>query len=262
MTMALPRTARRAGSLTVCSMLLAISATAQSPQQPPAPGEFVTDAPADCPGTAMTVMGEVTNVFGPRLFTIAASGTHEETLVYVPGSSVAAARTGLPVCVAGVPASTPTIAFDHEWGSFGLDRSPGNIYPTTLVATRVTNRQADVIISAAQHATFPAASAVAGTVTDIDMLASSTDTALVGRYVSLRDVQIGIVGSQPGFWVASDNGDLFVLPADEVHPRPGQRVNLKGVVLQLPDGMTNRLGDYRAGRDEVIYLYASQFRTL
>jgi hypothetical protein len=33
-------------------------------------------------------------------------------------------------------------------------------------------------------------------------------------------------------------------------------------VLRLPDGMTNRLGDYGAATNEIIYIYASQFRTL
>jgi hypothetical protein len=38
-------------------------------------------------------------------------------------------------------------------------------------------------------------------------------------------------------------------------------VNLKGVVLEVPERMANRLGDYQAARDETIYVYASQIRT-
>jgi hypothetical protein len=169
----------------------------------------------------------------------------------------------LPVCVVGTLASTPTVDFQHAWGSFERDPLPAHVYPNTLLATHVTSLRTDVIISAAEHATFPVAgSAAARILTDIDLLANSIDTDLVGRYVSLRDVRITIVGSQRGFWVASGNEELFVLPADEVRARPGQRVNLKGVVLQMPKDMTNKLADYDAARDEVIYLYASQLRTL
>jgi hypothetical protein len=116
--------------------------------------------------------------------------------------------------------------------------------------------------SAAEVATSADAAIAGRMLTDVDGLAHSTDTELVGRPVSLRDVRIGTVGSEHGFWLASGREDLFVLPADEVHPRPGQRINLKGVILQLPDRMVNRLGDYRAARDETIYVYASQLRTL
>lgn len=55
---------------------------------------------------------------------------------------------------------------------------------------------------------------------------------------------------------------LFVLPGDAVHLRQGARVNIRGFVLELPEGMKDRLDDYLAARDEAIYVYANQVRTL
>jgi hypothetical protein len=93
------------------------------------------------------------------------------------------------------------------------------------------------------------------------MLSESADTQLVGGFVSLRNVRISVVVER-GFWVASDHEEVFVLPADEIHAQPGQHVNIKGIVLRLPDGMANRLGDYGAASNEVICIYASQIRSL
>lgn len=240
---------RRVGSVAVISVLLAISSEARRSHQNAAPVESIPGASAVCPNETMPLIGEVGRVFGPRLFAVIVPGIEGETLVFVPGSRVAAVRAGLPVCILGAVSPTLTVDLEHEWGSFERDRSPANVYPTTLVAERVASRM-DVIISAAQHATFPnTTSAADRTLTDVDMLANSTGTELVGQFVSLRNVRITVVGSRRGFWISSDSEELFVLPADEVHPQPGQRVNLKGVVLQLPDGMMNRLGDYSAARD-------------
>jgi hypothetical protein len=202
-------------------------------------------------------------VFGPRLFAVAAPDTGIDMLVFVPDSRVAAVRAGMPVCIDGTIALTRAVHLEQAWGSFERDLSPALAYPSTLMVEQVTSRGVDVVVSAAAHATWPDTGATpVRLLTDVGMLANAADTKLVGQFVSLLDVRITTVVSPAGFWVASDSEELFVLPADEIHPQPGQRVNLKGVVLQVPDGMTNRLGDYGAARDEAIYVYASQFRTL
>lgn len=262
MTSRLPQAVRSAGAAAMFSALSFI-ATSASPSQAPAALIGPVTPTADCPVLSISLIGQVAKVFGPRLFTVAVPGVQAETMVSVPGSRVAAVHTGLPVCILGVSAATATAHFGHNWGSFEGRETAAHAYQSMLVATQATSRRSDVIVSAAEHATFAVdGSAAARVVTDLETLANSNDTSLVGRYVSLLNVQITVVGSRPGFWIGSASEELFVLPADEVHPEPGQRVNLKGVVLQLPQGMTNMLADFRAARDEVIYVYASQFRTL
>lgn len=262
-TMLTGKRAWRAASVAVISILLAVSVDTRCSQQNAAPIESVTIAPANCLNQTTALIGEVSQVFGPRLFAVAAPGLDGDALVFVPGSRVAAVRTGLPVCVLGPSVPTPAVDLEHEWGTFERDHSPATTFPTTLLAEHVSSHSTDVVISAAEHAMMSdGASAARHVLTDVDSLANSTDTELVGRFVSLRAVRISIGGSRLGFWITTDNEELFVLPADDVHPQPGQRVNIKGVVLQLPEGMRNRLGDYRAARDEAIYVYVSQFRTL
>ena len=98
--------------------------------------------------------------------------------------------------------------------------------------------------------------------TDVNALGASAEAGLVGRRVYIRNARINAVVAAGGFWVATKHEQLFVLPGDEVHLRQGQRVNIRGVVLELPVGMKNRLDDYIAARNETIYVYANQIRTL
>jgi hypothetical protein len=70
------------------------------------------------------------------------------------------------------------------------------------------------------------------------------------------------VAAAGGFWVHSDDERLFVLPGDAAHLRQGARVNIRGLVLELPEGMNGRLDDYLAAQDEAIYVYANQVRAL
>jgi hypothetical protein len=249
-----------AASLAATWMLLVISVALA--QQRPQPIESVPDAPDACLHQPMARVGEVRTILGPRLFTITVPGIDSDRLVFAPGPLIAAVATGFPVCVAGAIVPTRELNLAHEWGTFDDRRAIALAYPTATVTNHATSGGTRLVISAAAHATFPDASAAAErTLTDLEMLTESVDTRLIGRFVSLRNVQISVVVER-GFWIASDHEEVFVLPADEIHPQRGQHVNIKGIVLRLPDGMTNRLGDYRAASNEIIYIYASQFRTL
>ena len=110
---------RRAGC--VISMLLVMSADARRSQQNVAPVDSVTGAPAVCSNQTMALIGEVSKVFGPRLFAVAAPGIGAETLVFVPGWRIVTIRTGLCVCILGTIKLTPAIDLIHEWGSFDSD---------------------------------------------------------------------------------------------------------------------------------------------
>jgi hypothetical protein len=254
-----------AAPLAALSLLVVVSASAATlVQQPPQTIASVANLTDACLTQTMAVVGDVHRVFGPRLFTVAVPGIYSDQLVFVPGPRVAAVANGFPVCVFGTITRTRDVNFEDEWGSFFDDtHAIVDAYPTMLTTNQVASGGMDLVMAAAAHATWPdTADAGDRTVTDADRLATSTDTRLVGQFVSLRGVRIATVVSPAGFWIATDHEELFVLPSDEIHPKAGQRVNLKGIVLQLPDGMINRLGDYPAARDEAIYVYASQFRAL
>jgi hypothetical protein len=262
----IPRRARtwHAAPLAALSILLVVSAGVVLAQQGPGPQPVdpVSGSPDACPYQPMALVGEVRTILGPRLFTITVPGIDSDRLVFVRGPLVAAVATGFPVCVAGAIVPTRELNLVHEWGTFDDRQVIALAYPTATVTNQATSGGTELVISAAAHATFPDASAAAErTLTDLEMLTESVDSQLVGRFVNLRNVRISVVVKR-GFWIASDHEEVFVLPADETHPQPGQHVNIKGIVLRLPDGMTNRLGDYGAATNEIIYIYASQFRTL
>jgi hypothetical protein len=101
-----------------------------------------------------------------------------------------------------------------------------------------------------------------GAISDLRVIASSADTVLVGRAVDIKNAPINAIASRGGFWLVSNGERVFVQTADETHFKRGQRVNLRGVVLELPDDMKNRLDDFSAAQDETIYIYATQVRAV
>jgi hypothetical protein len=245
------------------TLLVASPATSRAQERTPVRAAVDSESRADVLGET-TLTGEVHRVIGPRLFTIAAQTQLGDALVFVPGARVAAISTGAAVVVTGMMRLSTAANLDNEWGSFQNENARHSEYPMLLVAERLTSNGVDAAISAAARAVesdTPLATASERALTDVDALGASADTRLVGRAVHLRNVAVQQVVSGGGFCIVSGGEELFVRPADESHLRDGQRVNLKGVVLELPERMANRLGDSQAARDETIYVYASQIRT-
>jgi len=82
---------------------------------------------------------------------------------------------------------------------------------TTIATRQVVSGGTDLVTLAVAHATLPdARTAEEHTLSDLEILAASADRRLVGRFVSLRNVQVGEVVAGRGFWIASDHEELFV----------------------------------------------------
>jgi hypothetical protein len=85
------------------------------------------------------------------------------------------------------------------------------------------------------------------------------DERWIGRHVEIRNVRVSSITSGNGFWISGTcNERLFVLPSDKIQAEigQGQDVDITGVVLELPNGMKERIGDRH--RDEDLHLYANQ----
>jgi hypothetical protein len=235
--------------------------------EPVLPYASAQDSPSSGRSDRTSVTGAVEAVLGPRLFRVAPWDGSETRLVYVPPPGLALVRDGVSVAITGAirPAASNVIA--HEWYRFG-DNADVNSFRTDrtiLVADRLTSEGTNIDLTEARDALASERTGqpeTAPALTDLETLAASTDEQLVGRSVDLRNARITAIVSGGGFWVSAGGKQLFVLPGDETHLRQDQLVNFRGVVLELPRGAQNRLGDYTASRDEVIYVYATQVRVL
>jgi hypothetical protein len=188
-----------------------------------------------------------------------------EILVFLQPPQLAAVREDTRVMITGTIRPAATSVIEDEWGS-GADAFTRGIHVgghEIIVADAILVEGIDVAVSAgASWQSADSASTTVRTLQDLAALASSDDSTLVGRLVDLKNARISAVAAAGGFWVTSDDEQLFVLPSDAAHLRQGARVNIRGFVLELPEGMKNRLDNYLAARDEAIYVYANQVRTL
>jgi hypothetical protein len=212
----------------------------------------------------ISLAASVHRVLGPRLFTISANqiGDDTERLVFVPPPGLALVRGGSSVTITGTVRARATAELVYEWGwTGGASISGANVdNDAMIVADAVVDTETNRVADAAASSTTAAGNGTA--LTNVSELASSADAGLIGRTVMIRNARINAVVASGGLWLASDTDNLFVLPGDESHVRQGQRVNIRGVVLELPEHMKGRLDDDIAARNEVIYVYATQIRTL
>lgn len=236
--------------------------------EPNIPADHIIDRRASSLGQRISVSAIVHRVVGPRLFTVTATDQldgDKEMLVFVPSPQLAAVRKDSRVMITGTVRASATSVIKDEWGS-GADAFTRRIHVDgheIIVAEAIIVDGIDVAVSAGDGwQSADSASTTVGTFQDLAALASSDDSTLVGRLVDLKNARISAVAAMRGFWVSSDDEQLFVLPGDAAHLRQGARVNIRGFVLELPEDMKDRLGDYLAARDEAIYVYANQVRTL
>jgi hypothetical protein len=223
--------------------------------------------PAQYIGQKITVSGEVGEVLGPRLFTIDERHWIDfdgETLVMVLAALV---RDNNPVTVTGTVRRFVRAEIEPEWGWFdepGVDIDFAD--RAVIMADRVTSAGEELAIRMNVNrdtAVGTSGSATTGRagqpITDAQMLASSNDERLVGRRVELHNARVSSMASGNGFWISgTGNERVFVLPSEKMQVQigQGQTVDITGVVLQLPNGMRERIGD--RSRDEDIYVYGNQ----
>lgn len=232
-------------------------------------------------GQMVTVTAEVQEVLGPRLFTIDERQWIDfdgEVLVMVPAPLAAMVRDDDPVTVTGTVRPLVRADIEREWGWFdepGVDIDFNN--RAIIIADRVTSNGEEMALRMTVDREGPVGTNREGAVgttgstgssgsgpamqpiTDAQMLAAANDDRLIGRRVEIANARVASMASGNGFWISgTGNERFFVLPGDKMQAQiaQGQNVSISGVVLELPSGMKERIGDRT--RDEDIYVYASQ----
>ena len=111
--------------------------------------------------------------------------------------------------------------------------------------------------SARPHATTGRAPAV---VTIAEAVSASADS--VGRGVDLNNVRVAELEKDGGFWIRDEQGNrAFVLPQDHRGTRvpAGQQVSIRGVLLEMPSGMRDRLNATKDNKAD-LYVFATSIK--
>jgi hypothetical protein len=230
-------------------------------------------------GKVVSVDAEVERAFGPRVFTIDEpnwSDLDGEVLVYMPSDLAAMIREGDRITVTGTPKAYVRDDLANEWGWPETNADMDNRLGTrpVLVASRIVGGDNDVamVIRTARGADTPEAVGTSGTatapsvsgtptaaapLTEIDRIAAATPDQ-VGSQVRLTRTPVAKVAADHGFWIRGGSGDfVFVLPSRlDTALAPGQQVDVRGVVLQMPKTMKEKLspgGDWNTD----VYVYAT-----
>ena len=230
------------------------------------------DNPQKYMGTTISVDAEIEDVFGPRVFTIDEPNWGDlqgEILVYVPTTAAALVRENDRVTVTGTVKPYVRIEVEREWGWLGLDPQTEIEFAKkpVLVATRIVggNDNVALVINVDPAEAKPVGtSATSGTASaplkDLGAIAPG-DEDLVGRHVDLTGLRVESVATDGGFFVKSQQQAVFVLPAHKERSavQPGDTVSLKGIVLQMPRHMNDRLSPPSGSNDD-IYVYATSVK--
>jgi hypothetical protein len=225
------------------------------------------DEPTKYIGQRVSVDAEVETVFGPRMFTIDERSWGDlegEILVYMPSQFAAFVREDDRVTVEGTVQRFNLAEVEQEWGWFGLnDEVEVNfVERPVLVADRIVGGDNDIamFINVSPGADRPVGTS--GGLMDLQKFANTDADDLVGELVHLDDVKVvGTAADQKnGFFIDAGGEHVFVLPASPgTMAAAGQAVAIEGVVLELPDGMDDRLKSPGDLNDD-IYIYATAVR--
>jgi hypothetical protein len=205
---------------------------------------------------------------GPRMFTIDERSWGDlegEILVYMPSQFAAFVREDDRVTVEGTVQRFNLAEVEQEWGWFGLnDEVEVNfVERPVLVADRIVGGDNDIamFINVSPGADRPVGTS--GGLMDLQKFANTDADDLVGELVHLDDVKVvGTAADQKnGFFIDAGGEHVFVLPASPgTMAAAGQAVAIEGVVLELPDGMDDRLKSPGDLNDD-IYIYATAVRS-
>jgi hypothetical protein len=262
---------------TLIAMAAAVPVAQQPQQQPQTQGQKpassgtqaatvdldeLEDNPDKFLGKTVVVEGEVDRVLSPHLFTIDErnwADAERELPVVVPEPFAAIVQSDTPVRVTGTVQKVPIAQVEREWGVLGNEpkiRADIETRPE-LLATEVTaNTKAAVTLRLRTDQPVgtagTAGSGSSAPITETGQVAQARDKSLVGRRVDLKDASVTGV-SEPGFWISLPSGErIFVLPAQKTAVRQGQTAAIRGVVLELPEGLRIKVN----AKDEPVYIYA------
>lgn len=214
-------------------------------------------------GLSIAIEGLVDDVFGPRLFRVADRTADGEMLVGVLAPAVAPVRTGDLVRITGRVQPLAHDEFERSWNWLALDPEAAfdmALHPV-LVATRVTaTGGSDVELVRTKDADSPAdavrAAPAGSPISELTTLARA-DRGLVGRAVALDDVTAAAVASIGGFFLRGPDRHVLVVTAEGSEiPSRGERLSVRGVVMEMPDTLEARLAPPGPMNDSV-YIYAN-----
>jgi hypothetical protein len=218
------------------------------------------DAPEKYLGKTVVVEGEVERVLGPHLFTIDErqwKDPERELPVFVPEPFTAMVRSDAPVRVTGTVQKLPIAEVEKRRGFFGDAKIRAEIQEQpVLVASEVTT-VAPAAVSLRLRVDQPVGTSGpggGGAVTDVNQAARSNDTAMVGRRVDLKNVEV-TAADDAGFWIRTPGGErIFVMPANRSTAKEGQMASVQGVILELPEGLRVKIN----APGERVYIYANE----
>ena len=208
-------------------------------------------------GKTVTVEGEVDRVLGPNLFTIDERDwvdADREMAVVVPEPFAAVVKTDVPVRVTGTVEKMPIAKIAH--GLFNDQKIKAEIEKQpVIVATDIVATQSGANLRLHVDK-LDTAGATAQPLTDVNEVAKANDKNLVGRRVDLMGVMVTSVSNE-GFWIRTPSGErIFVLTKGKPGVKEGQQTEVKGVVLELPEGLKIQV----KGGNEPIYILADTAR--
>lgn len=223
-------------------------------------------------------------------------------IVIVPAPMAALVREGAAVTITGTVRPFVQAEFEREWGWFGESEMEVDLKDRTVIVadTVVTENGTSIAVipvggqqTASGQQTQPkqqtgtqqqpqtaqrpsGQQGAVGTsgreegmdappVTDVNQLATASDTRLVGRRANLQNARVQSNLQNGGFWVSSGTGNerLFVVPENRnAQISQGQTVTINGIILELPEGMRSRIGgdSKMMTQDEEIYVFAQEVK--
>jgi len=265
--------------LLACIVLLVTMLMTAPAAQQPAPQQPAAQTPATRPATTggatkidldelethpekflgktVTVEGEVDRVLGPNLFTIDERDwvdADREMAVVVPEPFAAIVKSDVPVRVTGTVEKMPIAKIAH--GLFNDQKIKAEIEKQpVIVASDIVATQSGANLRLHVDK-LDTAGATAQPLTDVNEVAKANDKNLVGKRIDLMGVTITSVSNE-GFWIRTPSGErIFVLTKGKPGVKEGQQAGVRGVVLELPEGLKLQVN---AGT-ESIYILADSVR--
>lgn len=240
------------------------------------------DYPSKYIGQTVSVDAEVQDVYGPRLFTIDEPHWVDldgELLVHVPTAMAAIVREGDRVTISGEVKAFSSPALTGEWGWRTLDADTeaelrgrtmldatriigGDQHMAYVIGTDPARVRAEGQRHAVRSTLLDALTSRGDELTRAGEIASGDDD-LVGRRVRLSGQRVADLNGHGGFYLETDDGMVFVLPADRTGTTAsvggGDTVAVDGVVLKAPRGLGLE-GDVPEDANDDIYVLATAIR--
>lgn len=233
--------------------------------------------PSQYLGKSLSVEAQVEEVFGPRLFTIDEPNWGDldgEILVFMPGALAALVAEDDKITISGTLRPFMKAELQREWG--WLDPRPEieaefAVRPV-LVAERLIGANGDLVLkitappapgtSGSSSETPPYAETGRAPVVVSIAEAVSASEVSVGRGVDLNNVRVAEIEQGGGFWISDPQGNrAFVLPQDHRGTKvsAGQQISLRGVLLEMPTGMRDRLNAAKDSKAD-LYVFATSIK--